>query len=751
MPAMAGATGEAWFEVQVNGQAPETVLMRRDPSGQLWARVEDLKHWRLRLPGTGALAQNGAEYRSLGSFAGLDWQIDEATQAVTITAPARLFESTRLGAPPASLAKPQPPAPGGFFNYDLLAIHAPGDTGSTLGAILEAGVFSRWGEGTSTFARINPSAGPRFIRLDTVWTQDRPDSLSSMLLGDSISQAGSWGGAVRFAGVQWHTDFTTQPGFVTTPLAGLKGEAVLPSTVDLYVNNALRLESAVPPGPFSIPNVPLVSGLGEVQLVVRDMLGREQLISVPYYSSPSLLREGLSSYSYEMGAVRNDYGVTSNDYGAGLMAGTHRYGFNDTFTGETHVELQRDQQNGGIGGVWLQPGMGVLNAGISGSHSTGGDGGLVQFGFERQASGFSVSGMARFETAQYRQLGILPTQLAPVRELQVNVSMPLALRSALNLGYIQQDYRDERPSEHLLTVNTNHSFGDVFLSLYGFKPLRGAGSTTIGLNLNIPFGPRSNFTATTTRDDTGTHEELEVQQNLPLGRGYGYRIVAAPDSSNPIGASGSYQNDVGTYTVSASKFEDGTAESAEAQGGVAFLGGHAYLSRRLDDSFAVVQVGDYPDVRVYADNQEAGRTGGNGTVLIPRLRPYEANPVSIEQADLPLDAEIPTLEQMAVPYRRSGLELDFAVKRSRGALVVLQLENGAPVPSGAVARLVGGEDAFPVGLRGESYVTGLSEHSRLTVGWPGGACEIAVHFEPSADPLPRLGPYVCKGAATAGN
>ncbi|HEX4153248.1 MAG TPA: fimbria/pilus outer membrane usher protein [Steroidobacteraceae bacterium] len=737
--------------MQLNGQAPETVLMRRDPDGQLWARVEDLKRWRLRLPAAAPVIQDGNEFQSLASFPGLKWQIDEATQSVTITAPARLFERTQLGFPGLRAARPDPAAPGGFLNYDLLATHGPAGSPSSLGATLEAGMFNRWGEGTSTFARINPSDGSRFIRLDTAWTQDRPDTLSSLLLGDSISQAGSWGGAVRFAGVQWHTDFTTQPGFVTTPLAGLKGEATLPSTVDLYVNNALRLQSSVPPGPFSIPNIPLVSGLGDVQLVVRDVLGREQLISVPYYSSPSLLREGLSSYSYEMGATRNNYGLTSNDYGPGLMAGTHRYGFNDSFTGETHVELQYDQQNAGIGGVWLQRGVGVLNAGVSASHSSGGDGGLMQVGFERQAPGFSVSGTARFETAQYRQLGILPTQLAPVRELQLNLSTPIVHRTALNLSYIQQDYRDDRPPEHLLSMNTNHSFGGVFWSLYGFKPLRGPGSTTVGLSLNIPFGPRSNFTATTTHDDSGTHEQLEVQQNLPLGRGYGYRIIAAPDSTNPIGASGSYQNDVGTYTVSASKFEDGVAESAEDQGGIAFLGGHAYLSRRLDDSFAVVQVGDYPDVRVYADNQEAGRTDSNGTVLIPRLRPYEENPVSIEQADLPLDADIPTIEQLAVPYRRSGLKLDFAVKQSYGALVVLQLDNGSPVPSGAVVHLIGGDIDFPVALRGESYVTGLSEHSRLAVSWAGGGCEIAVHFAPSADPLPRLGPYLCKGPATAGN
>ena len=41
--------------------------------------------------------------------------------------------------------------------------------------------------------------------------------LASLRLGDSISGASGWGGAVRFGGVQWATNFSVQPDFVTFP------------------------------------------------------------------------------------------------------------------------------------------------------------------------------------------------------------------------------------------------------------------------------------------------------------------------------------------------------------------------------------------------------------------------------------------------------------------------------------------------------------------------------------------------------
>src|SRR5690606_33986532 len=117
---------------------------------------------------------------------------------------------------------------------------------------------------------------------------------------------------VRFGGVQWATNFATQPGFVSLSRPAMQGEAALPSTLELYVNDTLRLKRDVPAGPFSIQDLPVMTGRGEARLVVTDLLGREQVIVAPYYASPRLLDPGLNAWSYEIGAVREDYGLFSN-------------------------------------------------------------------------------------------------------------------------------------------------------------------------------------------------------------------------------------------------------------------------------------------------------------------------------------------------------------------------------------------------------------------------------------------------------
>ena len=79
----------------------------------------------------------------------------------------------------------------------------------------------------------------------------------------------------------------------------------------------------------------------------------------------------------------------------------------------------------------------------------------------------------------------------------------------------------------------------------------------------------------------------------------------------------------------------------------------------------------FPDVRVYLDNREAGRTDSDGRLLLPGLRPYESNRVRVAVDDLPLDAEIGAAEVEAVPFERSGMTIAFPLAHAEQATAVL--------------------------------------------------------------------------------
>ena len=102
-----------------------------------------------------------------------------------------------------------------------------------------------------------------------------------------------------------------------------------------------------------------------------------------------------------------------------------------------------------------------------------------------------------------------------------------------------------------------------------------------------------------------------------------------------------------------------------------------------------------------------------------------------------------------MPYFRSGLLLRFPVKRSRGALLNVVLENGEPLPAGAQVQIIGGNaqenEVFPTGFRGEVYLTGLATSNRLRVTWLEQSCEFMLPYPESTEPLPHLGTYTCTG------
>jgi outer membrane usher protein len=131
--------------------------------------------------------------------------------------------------------------------------------------------------------------------------------------------------------------------------------------------------------------------------------------------------------------------------------------------------------------------------------------------------------------------------------------------------------------------------------------------------------------------------------------------------------------------------------------------------------------------------------------VIPDMRPYDRNTVTVRDADLPLDASVGSLKIDASPYYRSGILIPFPVRRLRAGVLYLVLDDGTPMPSGAVVRLEGQSEEFPVALRGEVYLNGFGAKNRLVATWKDQSCAIDVPYPQTEDPLPDLGQFVCKG------
>ena len=547
-----------------------------------------------------------------------------------------------------------------------------------------------------------------------------------------------------WGGVQWGTNFSTQPTFISFPLPGLSGEAALPSTVDLFVNNSLRLTKQLSTGPFSIQDLPVVTGMGEAKLVTTDILGRERIIFQAYYVTPRILKKGLHDYSYEVGFVRENYGLQSNDYGKFIAVGTHRLGITDRFTGEIHTEVLADQQALGLSGVWLMPSIGVFNTSLAASNSKNKQGGLLTLGYEIQTRFLGFGLNTQISSKEFLQTGFQSSQPPPKQLTQAFASWS-AGKGSFGLSYTLQNFREKERVE-LINASFNTNFFDLgVLGLSALQFLSGDKASVMGFTFTHVINSRTTASANMTSQNDNALGTLQVQRNLPVGTGFGYQLSKGFGDSDRKTASVIAQNDIGTYALEAAQSLGENAFRATITGGVALINSGTFLTRRVGDSFALVDVPGFPGVRVYADNQVVATTNSDGHAFIPRLRPYQKNALRIEQADLPMNAQIDSVDLIVIPRFRSGVVAKFPIKQQQQGTIKVIIENSTPIPVGAVAYSTGANKAFPVGFEGEIFLTGLINKNHIKIIWDQYSCEIDVPFTKSLDPLPFLGTYICTG------
>lgn len=762
-PAPQTSTGAAErllpLEVTVNGSKQGSwVLLER--LGVLYAPVDALEEWRVQPRGESqSVSHRGTTYLPLSEIPGFSARVNFANQSLDLSFSPQAFAATRLTTEVNKRPVVSPVLPSFFANYDLsyTNIAARGESATNdLGLLTELGASGPWGILTSSHAGRSLLGGVEgsrreWIRLETTYLRDFPDTNRTLRLGDTSTRAGMWGRTVYFGGVQWGTNYGLTPGFITQASPVLSGASSAPSTVELYVNDVLRQVSSVPSGPFVIDNYAALTGGGEARLVVKDVLGRETVITQNFFTSSQLLAKGLNDWSAEAGKLRIDLGNASNHYGDSFASGTWRHGLTGSLTLEGRAEATRAAKTVGLGLVAGLPWQMLAKAALARSSVQDlGQGHLWLLGVERQTLSTGAYLQAQGASINFRQLGqdkaSLPTRL----QVAGNVSYsPSPTIGTFGMGFASLRRFD---ADRVLTFSANYSRRVGASSSITFSVSRvvgGGGGTSVGVNLVVPLDSRRIVTASATMRSRELDAYATASSNVDFDGGLGWRVLGGRQSAQAR-AEGNlyYLGRYGRLTGDLSATSQQTALRLGAAGGMVMVDGHLFATRRVDDSFALVEVAGYGNVGIGLGSNMLSRTDAAGLALIPRLMAYQTNSIRVDPKDLPISAELDSIEQTAVPAYRSGVKVVFPVRSGRGALLKIAFDDGEPAPPGAVVQIEGEKEEFYVARRGESFVTGLQTTNRLRLKWKGKQCLFDVTLPPSSpDEIVRLGPLPCKGVA----
>ena len=269
--AQAAQRVDLFLEVSINGRpVAQLVAFFQEEQRHLYAAAATLTAIGLTLPDPTTAP---SQVISLDEISGLTYVFHQDTQSLEISS-----NATAQGATPidwqtnANDLPLERGSPGMLLNYDVQSITSFGTT-----ADLQARLFSPYGliSSESILSSYGPTAHD--IRLDSAYSYADPDHLRRLIVGDTIASGLSYSNPVRLGGIQVTTDFTLRPDLVTFPVPSIAGSAAVPSTVDILVNGIKQISDSVQSGPFSVSQIPIVTGSGEVSLVVKDALGRESV------------------------------------------------------------------------------------------------------------------------------------------------------------------------------------------------------------------------------------------------------------------------------------------------------------------------------------------------------------------------------------------------------------------------------------------------------------------------------------------
>lgn len=710
---------EPWQEllvsVSLNGEhVSGGTLVLRSKDGALAFGLTDLRRWRVRVEEGWVETFAGEPFVQTDRITGGSAIFDPEMLHVDFAIPAGQFEPMTIGRRDTGDLAPSSNV-GAFVDYDFQALIAD-KLDDSLDGLIEIGGFAPFGTLSSSARLLDLATDDReFIRLETTFSRDFPERRARLRIGDTLEPGGTLSPGYRFGGIQFRRDFSTDPSFVTFPQPGLGGLAEQDSVVDVFVNNVQRLSEQVPTGPFSIDNVPVITGAGEVQLRVTDLLGRERLITQSYYVSPRLLREGLDDYSVGAGVLRQDFGFDSGHYDNAFVAGTYRLGLTDALTGGATLELSESGQSIGGEATFLLGGAGLMSAAALLGHEEGEDPGLLGIlEYEYRRGTWSVGARTQLAQASAFRLGDGPDFSPPRRRDQLSLTTGLGDFGRLGLFFVNDDGRDTVDTRSL-AANYAVPMGPGTFSVNALQSVEPASEFAITLNYTVLLGPDRYVSSSVGHRRDGTRARLQYAQG-PGGNELGTRFRAITEMGrDPFMADLElvHQAPFGSAGIEAKHADDQNALRLNLAGSVAAVGGKVRASRRLGRAFALVQAPGFADLPVYLDNRPVGRTSSDGSLLVPNLRPYSSNKLRIETSDLPLDAVVESREVEAVPFADSGIVVPFAIERRQRVTVRLLDRDGQPLPSGTRLRTSDGAVRARVGLDGLTYMEAVTNEPSL--------------------------------------
>jgi outer membrane usher protein len=594
-------------------------------------------------------------------------------------------------------------------------------------------------------------------RFETYALNEDLQSGISLRLGDAVSAPTPQGESLHYAGVAWGTDRNLQPSNFAPVLPTLRSGSVVASPLDVYINDTLQYQRTLQSGVYDLRNIPAQQGFNSYSVRTVDALGNPVTVVREIYLPVSLLPPGISSWRIDAGWKRNNFISGDFRYGQAVLAATYARGVDYDTTLSGYALGSRDASVLSAGYDRRLSPLWIGHLDVNTARGQGQQGYALRV---RAEGGGRLWRLFGEWLGAPRPLPSLAPDTAPLRgQTQAQAQWSGWRGVTLSLNYARAQRDGEAPNVVATLSATLRPFERLPVSLVvSLTRVRSASGDQKSLlvsafmPLDTSGAARQSVAASYNASDTSQVSRLDYAGNNALNN-TGWDVGLSRDAVTGISAlDGFWSGTTPRLELQASgrTTQGQTDAQFVLRSGLLLTQGSVFATRPITGAFALVATGQ-EGLNVLQDNRPTGRTDARGMALVPNLRPYEANSLTLDPASWPINWNAATVEQQVVPPRGGGVMVSFKVSAQAWpdqSLLTLRDAAGQPFPPGSVvsAQVDGEERSTVVDRRGRIWLSELLPATGFSVRTPGRTCQFTIPPPDAGGQAPIISPTSCQDA-----
>lgn len=621
-----------------------------------------------------------------------------------------------------------------FVNYQASAQHFSGATNSTRSSqdlYLNSGInLAGWRLRSSQSWR-DDGEGSNWSHFNTYAQHDLPGQWGTATLGETFT-SGDVFRSLPIKGVQLATDMGMLPDVMQNYAPIIRGVAQTRAKLEVLQNGYPIYSTYVAPGPYEIDDLGVGGSSGDLEIVLTEADGQVRRFIQPYSTLGNLLREGVWRYNLVAGRYDGADGIDNPALWQATLArggkwNTTLYGglLGSEYYNAANVGLARDF--GELGAASLDVTQARTDLGEQGGQVQGQSysmryGKAFQTGTSLRFAGYrySTEGYREFNEA-VQQRNASSRYLGNRRSrLETSIYQSLGKRSSLSLTLSQDDYWNSSLQRRQYQFQFNTQYRRVSFNLYASQSLSDSNQNDriIGLGITIPldFATATSASFDIQENDGRFNERASVNGGSDDHR-LNYVASLANDEQHHKTASLSlaYQTQKVNLGAGYTEADDYRSVSVNASGALLAHADGIVLGQYLGETNTLVHVPDVPGAG--ADNVPGGSTNSKGYMLVPHMRPYRVNQVTLQTDQLGPDVEIENGATQVVPRRGAVALARFKAQRVNRLILTLQHADGRALPFGTQVIDRQGKHLAVVGQAGQALIATDGQAQTLQAQW----------------------------------